>query len=157
MLAVVDGLGHGGAAAAASQAAIRRLETSPMDLPLLEIMRAVHHELDGTIGVSATVCAIHGARLEVCAVGNVRFTSTGSSVPLVPSAGVLGRRVAKFRVCSCDLRPRSWLALFSDGISPSARLSEAEMLTPEAACKAFIARFRKREDDATILVARMES
>jgi hypothetical protein len=127
-----------------------------MDLPMLDMMRAVHHELGGTIGASATVCAITGRKLEACAVGNVRFASAGSSVPIVPSAGVLGRRVQKFRICRCELGPRTWLALFSDGISPSARLLEAEMLTPEAACKAFVSRFRKREDDATILFARME-
>lgn len=156
MLAVVDGLGHGPTAAQAAQAAIRRLEILAMDLPLLEMMRAVHHELSGTIGASATVCAISGHKLEACAVGNVRFASGRSSVPLLPSPGVLGRKVAKFRVCRCELGPRTWLALFSDGISPSARLAEAEMVTPEAACKAFIAQFRKREDDATILFARMD-
>jgi serine/threonine protein phosphatase PrpC len=156
MLAVVDGLGHGASAARASQAAVRRLEALPWDMPMLDVMVAVHQELFGTIGASATVCKVRGRELEACAVGNVRLSALGSDVPLVPSAGVLGRRVATFRVCRCELRSRSWLALFSDGISKRLSLIEAQSLTPEAACKAFIARFRRREDDATVLIANIE-
>jgi negative regulator of sigma-B (phosphoserine phosphatase) len=156
LLAVVDGLGHGASAAEASRAAVERLGAVAWDLPLLEVMQALDHGLSRTIGVAATVCLVRGGSLEVCAVGNVRFVSVGSLVPLVPSAGVLGRRVARYHVCRGQLRPGSRFGLFSDGISRRAQLEDAGALAPAHACKEFIARFRTREDDATILIARAD-
>jgi phosphoserine phosphatase RsbX len=156
MLAVVDGLGHGPSAAEVSRKATARLATLAWDLTMLDVMLAVHQELVGTIGASATVCIIRGRMLEACAVGNVQLASCGFDIPLVPSAGVLGRRVARFHVCRGELRARSWLALFSDGISRRLSLEEARNLTPEAACKAFVARFRQRDDDATVLLCKVE-
>jgi hypothetical protein len=123
---------------------------------MLDVMLAVHHELGGTIGASATICIMRGRIIHACAVGNVQLASCGSTFPFLPSAGVLGRHVSKFHVCRGELRPRSWLALFSDGISRRLRLSDATSLTPEAACKAFVARFRQRDDDATVLVCNLE-
>jgi negative regulator of sigma-B (phosphoserine phosphatase) len=156
MLAVVDGLGHGAAAAQASRKATARLAALSWDLTMLDVMVSLHQELSGTIAASATVCLIRGRMLEACAVGNVQLACSGSDVPLVPSAGVLGRRVSKFNIGRAELRSRSWLALFSDGISRRLSLAAARNLTPEAACKAFVARFRQRDDDATILVCSVE-
>lgn len=156
LLAVVDGLGHGEGAAEASRAAVERLGVLTWDLPLLEMMQALDDGLAGTIGAAATVCVVRGDHVEVCAVGNVRFTSIGSLVPLMPSAGVLGRKVARYHVCRAALRPGSWLGLFSDGISRHAGLGAVDALTPERACETFISRFRTRDDDATTLIARVD-
>jgi hypothetical protein len=153
LLAVIDGLGHGSLAAQASARALRRLESLSFDLPVLEMMGAVHDELEGTIGAAGAICRITEDRLEACAVGNVRLACSGSDVPLLPCPGVLGHRIPRLRACACDLRPCTTLALFSDGIEPSLRLADAKSLSPEAACKAIMARFRRRDDDATILVA----
>ena len=84
MLAVVDGMGHGESAAQASRAAVRRLAELSWDLPLLDVMLAVHHELFGTIGAAAAVCKIRGRRLEVCAVGNVHFTLNDVTRVILP-------------------------------------------------------------------------
>jgi negative regulator of sigma-B (phosphoserine phosphatase) len=156
LLAVIDGLGHGPLAAQASSLAIRRLESLPFDLPLLEMMIAVHDELGGTIGAAGTICRITECRLDACAVGNVRLACSGSDVPFLACPGVLGHRIPRLRACACDIRAGTTLALFSDGIEPSLRLAEVQPTSPETACKAIMAQFRRRDDDATILVASMD-
>jgi negative regulator of sigma-B (phosphoserine phosphatase) len=153
LLAVIDGLGHGRKAADASQAAILRLNQVGLDQPLLDILKLVHQDLRGTRGAAATVCLLGEGRLEACAVGNVQLSSSGVSLPLVLSAGVLGHQVGTFRICRVDVPPRYRLMLYSDGISTRVRWSELANLPPAAACEAVYAQYRRAEDDATILVA----
>lgn len=156
LFAVIDGLGHGPLAAHASRVALHRLDSLSFDLPVLEMMLAVHRELEGTIGAAGTICRISERRLEACAVGNVRLACSGSDVPLVACPGVLGHRIQRLRACACALSPGSTLALYTDGIEPSLRLADARALSPEAACKAIMAKLRRGDDDATVLVAKMD-
>lgn len=156
LFAVIDGLGHGPAAAEASKAAVTYLSGIRLEHPLLMHMQSIHAQLRGTRGAAATVCILRGDQLEVCAVGNVQLSSTNADVPLVLSAGVLGLRVAKFRVCEASLEPGARIALFSDGISSKFRLDDSRRLTPKQACDLTIERYRKKEDDSTILIADVE-
>lgn len=156
LFAVIDGLGHGPAAARASGAAVQYLESAPLDRPLYSLMEALSGALRGTRGAAGTVCVLHAHNLAACAVGNVQLSCTGAEIPLVLSSGVLGHRVPKYRVCEAKLRPRARIALYSDGISSRFRLDEFRQLTPADACKLMLERHRKREDDATILIADME-
>jgi phosphoserine phosphatase RsbX len=153
LLAVIDGLGHGHRAAAASQAAIERLSSVGLDQPLLDTLKLVHQDLRGTRGAAATVCILAERRLEACAVGNVQLSSGGCTLPLVLSAGVLGHQVGTFRICRADVPERYRLMLYSDGISTRVRWSEVAHLAPAAVCAAIHAQYRRAEDDATILVA----
>ena len=156
LLAVVDGLGHGPAAAEASQRAIACLAGLELSQPLFVSMQAVHAQLRGTRGAAATVCVLRGLKIESCAVGNVQLSCINAAVPLVLSSGVLGVRVAKFRVCEANLKGGTRLAMFSDGISSKFRLDESRNLAPQQACKLTIERHRKQEDDSTILIADLE-
>jgi negative regulator of sigma-B (phosphoserine phosphatase) len=156
LFAVIDGLGHGPAAAEASQAAIACLSNVKLNEPLLVHMQTVHAHLRGTRGAAGTICILRGEGLEACAVGNVQLSATSADVPLVLSAGVLGLRVAKFRVCEARLEPGARIALFSDGISSKFRLADSRRLAPKQACDLTIERYRKKEDDSTILIADLE-
>lgn len=156
LIAVADGLGHGPVAAEASRAAIALLEATSLDTPMIECMRMLHEDLHRTRGAALTVCMIRGRQMEACAVGNVALFCTNTVVPLVMSAGILGHSVRTFRVCSCEIKPGSRLALASDGISTRMRLEEFKSLKPALACEAIFGRFRRNEDDATILIADME-
>lgn len=156
LFAVIDGLGHGPAAARASNAAVTFLETAQIEQPLYSLMEALSAALRGTRGAAATVCAVQADRLAVCAVGNVQLSSTNADIPLVLSSGVLGQRVPKYRVCEAKLRSGARLALYSDGISSRFRLEDFRKLRAAEACKLVMERQRKREDDATILIADME-
>ena len=156
LLAVIDGLGHGPAAAKASQAAIAYLQTDPLDQPLSSIMQAVHQQLRETRGAAGTLCLLRGTSFEGCAVGNVQFSCINATVPMVLSSGVLGQRMPKLRVCTAELRRGARFALFSDGISSKFRLDESRQLTPQQACQMAMERHRKKEDDATILIVDLE-
>jgi len=119
-------------------------------------MKALHDKLRGTRGVAATLCVIRGTKVESCAVGNVQLSSANADIPLVLSSGVLGMRVPKYHVCSGSLRANARIALFSDGISSRVALQDVRKLAPEAACRQIFEQFRKKEDDATILIADIE-
>jgi negative regulator of sigma-B (phosphoserine phosphatase) len=153
MLAVIDGLGHGPIAAEAAQLAATALAGQSLQLSVLEMIKNVHDRLRGSRGVAATICLIRNQRVEACAVGNVQLSSSNATVPLVLSPGVLGARVAKYHVCQGTLKPGARLALFSDGISSRVAWDDVRKLPPESACRHVFARFRKKEDDATILIA----
>jgi phosphoserine phosphatase RsbX len=153
LLAVVDGLGHGPLAAEASQAALDLLQFLPLQTPVLDAMRGLHDRLRETRGAVATLCIIDKQRLETCAVGNVQLMSANCTIPLVLSAGVLGRQVAKYRICEATLRAGARIALLSDGIALKFRLEELKHLAPNAACSFILDRFRRGDDDATVLVA----
>jgi phosphoserine phosphatase RsbX len=153
LLAVIDGLGHGPIAAQAAQVAIGALATQSLQDSVLMIAKNLHDRLRGTRGVAATLCLVRGQSVEVCAIGNVQLSSSNATIPLVLSPGVLGTRVAKFHVCQGKLKPGARLALFSDGISTRVALDEVRKLPPQEACRYVFERFRKKEDDATILIA----
>jgi negative regulator of sigma-B (phosphoserine phosphatase) len=153
ILAVIDGLGHGPDAAVAARAAIELLAAVPFSTTVGDAMQAVHRALRGTRGAAGTVCFIKNLELEICAVGNVGLMCVNCTVPLVVSAGVLGHQVAKFRVCTCTLAPRARVALLSDGISTRFRLEELKHLDASQTCQFIMDRYRRKEDDATILVA----
>lgn len=153
ILAVIDGLGHGPDAAVASRKAIEVLALMPFETSVLDAMREMHDELRGTRGAAATLCIVRKFKLEICAVGNVALMCTGCSVPLVLSAGVLGHQVSRFRVGACEVSHGARLALLSDGISTRFRLEEYKNIGAEPACKEIFARYRRKEDDASVLIA----
>ncbi|HVU05990.1 MAG TPA: SpoIIE family protein phosphatase [Polyangiaceae bacterium] len=156
LIAVVDGLGHGPQAALVSRRALECLNGVSLGDPVLSVMQLLHRELAGSRGAAATLCTIREGAVEACAVGNVEIRSAELRLPLVFSAGILGSRVAKFHVARANLVPRARLVLFSDGISSRTPLDRVRHLSPEAACAAIIAQHRRKEDDATILVADLE-
>jgi phosphoserine phosphatase RsbX len=153
ILAVIDGLGHGPDAALASRKAIEALTLMPLHTGVLEAMQEIHQELRGTRGAAGTLCIIRGFRLEICAVGNVALMCTSCSIPLVLSPGVLGHQVGRFRVGACQVAPGARLALLSDGISTRFRLEEYKHLEAEPSCREIMSRYRRKEDDASVLVA----
>ncbi len=153
ILAVTDGLGHGPEAASASRKAIEVLPLMPFHTSVLEAMQEIHQELRGTRGAAATLCIVRDFKLEICAVGNVALMCMGCSVPLVLSAGVLGHQVSRFRVGSCVVPHGARLALLSDGISTRFRLAEYRQLETAPTCQEIMSRYRRKEDDASVLVA----
>jgi negative regulator of sigma-B (phosphoserine phosphatase) len=156
LLAVIDGLGHGPNAAAVSIQAVECLEAVSLQAPLLEIMELLHRKLAGSRGAAATVCMLRDGQAEACAVGNVEIRSADVRIPLVFSAGILGGRVNKFHICKAKLPLRARLVFFSDGISSRTPIEDVRTLSPRAACDAIVAKYRRKEDDATVLIADVE-
>ena len=156
LIAVIDGLGHGPGAAAASEVAAACLVEASLEMSLLQIMELCHAKMAGTRGAAATVCLARGRTVEVCAVGNVELRSAEARLPLVFSAGLLGVRVRKFHVCQATIPPRARFVLFSDGISSRTPVDEMRGMSAGAVCDAIMQKYRRKEDDATVLVADAE-
>jgi len=153
LLAVIDGLGHGPGAAEVSQRAVDYLEAVSLDLEAHDLMEQLHGKLAGSRGVAATLCVLSTESVSVCAVGNVECRSLGTRLPLVFSPGILGLRVRKFRPCSVRIEVPTRLVLFSDGISSRVPVEEIKNLSPQHACESVIAKYRRNEDDSTVLIA----
>lgn len=151
LFAVIDGLGHGEAAALASGRAADYLMAMPLTDDLEAGMHGMHDALRGTRGAAATVCLLHGARVVCCGVGNVEVRCFGGKLPILLSPGVLGARVQKFRMCQTELAVDSRLVLFSDGISHRTPFEQMRDKNAEDLCEAVIQQHRKSSDDATIV------
>lgn len=153
-LAVVDGLGHGEAAAAASSAAVRVLdEATHADASVEQVIAALDAGLAATRGAGALVCRLQDKRLTACSVGNVELRASVQGMGTVLSPGILGRRVASLRVFEYTMVPRMRLMMFSDGVRRSADLSAVRELSPGAACEAILEVHREPMDDSTVLIA----
>jgi hypothetical protein len=94
--------------------------------------------------------------LHVCAVGNVELRPIRTKVPLISSAGIIGVRVQKFRICQAEVQPSARLLLYSDGIKNPTNLDEFHSLPPAVACDGILRRYLRGYDDATVLVADVE-
>lgn len=156
LFGVIDGLGHGVDAAAAARAAAQCLETVSLDDSLQDIMQQLHEQLMGSRGAAGTVCLVRTGAIEACAVGNVELRSSDIRIPLIFSPGILGVRLTKLRACRAALPSRARVVLFSDGISSRVPVEDVRNLAPRPACDALMQRYRRKEDDATVLVADAE-
>lgn len=156
LIAVIDGLGHGHEAQLAALAAVQYLSEAPLDTPFDELMHALHASMRGTRGAAGTVCVSSGADFFACSVGNVELRPVRAEVPLISSAGILGVRVQKFRICKTQIQRPCRLVIFSDGISNPTSLSEFHNVPPKPACDGLLLRHRRTYDDATVLIADLE-
>ncbi len=151
LVAVIDGLGHGEAAALAAGRAADYLLAMALTDTLDAAMHGMHELLRGTRGAAATVCLLHGARVVCCGVGNVEVRCFGGKLPVLLSPGVLGARVQKFRICQAELTVDSRLIVFSDGISQRSPFETMRHLNVEDMCDVVIREHRKPSDDATVV------
>jgi phosphoserine phosphatase RsbX len=161
LVAIVDGLGHGKLAAAAAGKATEFLEVWPLSETLLAGMQGLHDALRGSRGAAASVCLLSAdGELVCCGVGNVEIRyqaprqpghEPAAKLPILLSPGVLGARVANFRICRGEVAAGARLVLFSDGISFRAPLDTLRHLGPEELCEELMLRYRKPGDDATVV------
>lgn len=157
LFAVVDALGHGPGAAEVSDKLEAFLLAADLGTPLLDLMRGCHQVVAGMRGAAMTLCINRDGKLEACGVGNVEMRSGSLTLPLLVSPGILGVRVAKFRCCEILLSKPGRIAIFSDGISTRVKMDELTELSPEQSCEAIMKQYSRDYDDATILVADLET
>ena len=156
LFAVMDALGHGERAAEAARAALEALEEGAEGEGVASIIDRLHGRLRGTRGAAAMVCRVEEERLEGCAVGNVDMVSVGTRVPWVPSPGILGASVRRVRIFQADLQVGDRLILFSDGVS-RVDPSYCRGVSAVHACRILMGRHRRSHDDATVLIADIET
>jgi negative regulator of sigma-B (phosphoserine phosphatase) len=157
LIAVVDALGHGPGAAAAAAVAVKELTEGPLKGGVRGVIERVHDRLHGTRGAAAMVCLWTNDTLSVCSVGNVDMRVRGTRVPIMLTPGILGSRVRSYLVFESKLARADRIVIFSDGISSHISLDNVHHLRPEEACQALMERHRRSHDDATVLVADVET
>jgi serine phosphatase RsbU (regulator of sigma subunit) len=159
-IAVVDGLGHGPAAAEAAQRALATLGARP-DLPLVEAVGDCHEALHSTRGAALTIVDIDCAsmRLSHVGVGNVeaRVWSPVREQRLSPARGIVGNVLPRLQSAELDL-PEDWiLVIYTDGISGrftlDVMLGEQLAALPDITAS-LLADWSRATDDATVVIAR---
>ncbi|HWE62357.1 MAG TPA: SpoIIE family protein phosphatase [Chloroflexota bacterium] len=159
-VAVIDGLGHGPAAAAAAQRATDTLIAYPALSPG-EAVQACHHALHGTRGAVVSIAGIDpgAGQLTYAGVGNVeaQLWQHGRTQRLIAYRGIVGQSLPPVRPYVVSLE-REWLLLLhTDGVSARfavETLPEFTGPTPGSLATAVLAGWGRDTDDATVVVAR---
>jgi phosphoserine phosphatase RsbX len=158
LFAVMDGLGHGPEAAAASDIAIATLERYAGD-PVIELLPRCHEALRNTRGVTMSLATFdtENALITWIGVGNVEgsILHRDAGLPcdrLLLRNGVVGNHLPLLRTQSLALRPGDVLIMATDGVAAEDELRLDGDL--DATAKGILARGCKGTDDALVLVAR---
>ena len=158
---VIDGLGHGQFARRASHAAKDYLDRH-FDQPLEALFRGVSRACRATRGVVMALARfeLDCGQVQLASVGNVETHLLGSprASRIVVRRGVVGMSDNPAPVAtSHPWTGCSLLILHSDGIQTHWLRSEIESLkdaAPSLTANQLLERYSRRDDDATIIVAR---
>ena len=160
MVGVLDGVGHGAPAQAATQAALRYIETH-LEQPMEDIFRGVGIACRGTRGVVMALARFDWAAqtLEFASVGNIeaRVFDTDEPMRFVVRRGILGANAPEPRVTSQPWPVGASLVLFSDGVAShwgDATLADAQGSNASIGARALLNRLNRQTDDATLLIVR---
>jgi len=160
IFAVIDGLGHGAAAAAASKVAVAILQQFAGD-PLIELLRRCHESLRATRGVTMSLAQLNTEHsvLTWIGVGNVESALLHRE-PELPSdklmlrSGVVGSHLPTLRAEELPIRPGDILTMVTDGVTTEHPMRVAMDAKIETMAEGILASARKGNDDALVLVAR---
>ncbi len=162
IVALVDGLGHGLGARAASHAAIRSFSQQP-DRSGEQILESCHEAIGKTRGAVMTVAQIDEVAgvVRASGVGNVTLSvsSPKTSKRFEGSSFVLGiqRPMHRARTEEIPLGAHTAVILFSDGLATRATLDDRPELLreqPIVIAQELVKDFGRDDDDVTVLVAR---
>jgi hypothetical protein len=164
-VAVIDGLGHGSAAAVAAQRAIESIRSSVSD-PLEVIIRACHQALLGSRGAAISMARIDtGAEsLTWIGVGNVEgivLNPVAFSPPfwqsdaLVARGGVVGYDLPSLRPATLPFKPGSFLVFATDGVKPGFGAEMRAGQRAQDAADHILASCRRGTDDALVMVVQL--
>jgi phosphoserine phosphatase RsbX len=162
LVAALDGVGHGGEAAAAATAAGAILEAHAAE-PLLALVRRCHEALRATRGVAMSIASFNLSRGLVAwlGVGNVqgvllrrRLTRAVAEDSLLLRAGVVGLLLPSLEVEVLPVSPGDMLIFATDGIHSDFARGSILACPPRQGAERILARHGKATDDALVLVAR---
>ncbi|MGA6162119.1 ATP-binding protein [Amycolatopsis magusensis] len=156
-LLMVDGLGHGPDAAAASAAVLEAFDRDPAR-PLPALFTELHRGARQTRGAAVAVLRQRGTRGEFLGIGNVSAAvlAGGSARQLLSLPGVVGLRLPPATVRPVELPPGTTVVLHSDGVSgdwlPAATTSAG--LVPSLLAGSLVHRHRVTRDDSAVLAVK---
>ncbi|WOD41914.1 ATP-binding SpoIIE family protein phosphatase [Nodosilinea sp. E11] len=157
---VVDGLGHGPAAASAASAAIRVFHDHHHQSPQ-GIVEAAHAALRSTRGAALAIAEINVEQQTVCFAGIGNISASISSATehhnLVSYNGTVGHEVRKIKEFTYPWYANGLLTMHSDGISTQWKLDRYPGLNqkhPSLIAGVLHRDFHRERDDVTMLVAK---
>jgi phosphoserine phosphatase RsbX len=162
LVAVIDGVGHGGEAAIAAEAALRVLRERP-EQEIGALFRLCHEALKQTRGAVISLAAFHAAAQTMTwiGVGNVEGVllrpkgSMGRAVEnVLLMSGLVGFHLPNLHPSTTAVMPGDMLIFATDGIRPDFGRETAPNESPRRIAERICARHKKGTDDALVLVAR---
>ncbi|HEX5734254.1 MAG TPA: ATP-binding protein [Blastocatellia bacterium] len=161
LIAIIDGLGHGEGARAATAAAIASIEENSGS-SVEVILREAHEALRSTRGAVMGLALIDWTNrtVEYTGIGNTDFRVLGASKPLrfISLNGTLGSRLDRVKVFKEQLPRAATMILSTDGISDRWDLDNYPGLLgldPQLFCGVVMRDYGRPNDDATILCGRL--
>ena len=162
LVAVIDGLGHGDAAADAAEAAAAILRERP-DEPPERLLKRCHDALRSTRGVVATLAWFDLATgaLSWTGIGNVegrlvradRGRGDSDDSPTL-FGGVLGWSLPAVRVVRTELAPGDCLVMATDGVAADFGSSLMPGVPAPEQAKRVLASHARGSDDALVVAVR---
>lgn len=159
MIAVLDGLGHGPAAARAARLGVRLLEQSQAR-DVVTLIRECHNGLRTTRGAVMSIALFDGVEgtMAWLGVGNVRgiLWSQQSSTwkSLLLRSGVVGDVLPPLQESVVRLTEGDILVFSTDGVNADINDRLLEGVSLQATAERILARGRTGHDDALVLLAR---
>jgi hypothetical protein len=158
LIAVVDGLGHGGEAHAAAVLAVDTLRDHAGEPPV-ELMKRCHHALKKTRGAVITLASFSAAdsAMTWLAVGNVEglLVRAGDAKPLavLPRGGIVGDRLPPLRPATEPVAAGDLLLFATDGLCSAFYRDVRPAEQPAPLVRELFLRHARDTDDALLLGA----
>jgi phosphoserine phosphatase RsbX len=162
LVAVIDGLGHGDAAADASELAAEIL-IAHTDFPPQQLLELCHDRLRSTRGAVMTLAwfDLEARTMAWTGVGNVeaRFVRAGAGLDArhdspVVLGGVVGFNLPQVRMSTVALEPGDAVALATDGVAADYSVSLESGVPAQQLAERVLEKHGKGTDDALAVVVR---
>ncbi len=162
LVALMDGLGHGAAAAEAAQAAVPVLKAHAFE-PVAQLVQRCHEALRATRGVVMTLASFDArdSSMTWTGVGNVdaivcraRDGRNRRDEAISTRGGVVGYRLPPLKTDRLTLARGDTLVMATDGIRSNFSSGVAMEYSPQEIAESILARYAKDSDDAHVVVAR---
>ena len=158
---VVDGLGHGPAAATAAEAALAEYRRAGAGRPPAEVLQRIHEALRATRGAAVALVRYDraGRALRYAGVGNIAgsVAQADGSRGMASANGTVGLQIRTIHEYDYGWPAGALLVIHTDGLSARWKLDDYPGLfaRPAATVAAVLHRdFTRGRDDATVVVLR---
>jgi anti-sigma regulatory factor (Ser/Thr protein kinase) len=164
LVLMVDGLGHGPAAALAAEEAVRIFQGQHSSEPA-EILEGIHRAIRGTRGAALAIARIDLVQGQVryAGVGNISSlildTTAGETRSMVSLNGTVGHAIRKIQSFDYSWTEDSVLLMYSDGMATHWNLDRYPGISrrhPSLLAGVLYRDHKRGRDDVSILVARPE-